>query len=47
MSRNRNLLVVHRYLELGKTEEVNEFLVNQVYTCQVIVNNISNERVTF
>ncbi len=32
-SHNRNLLVVHRYLEKDKTEETKEFLINQVYTC--------------
>lgn len=45
---NKNLLVVHRYFEKDKMErEVQEFLVNEVYVCQVIVTNISNKSITF
>jgi hypothetical protein len=45
---NKNLLLVHRYFELGKTDrEVAEFLINEVYACQVIVTNISNKSISF
>jgi hypothetical protein len=39
---------VHRYFEHGKTDrEVAEFLINEVYACQVIVTNISNKSISF
>ena len=45
---NKNLLLVHRYFEHGKTDrEVAEFLINEVYACQVIVTNISNKSISF
>ena len=45
---NKNLLVVQRYFEKDKTErEVQEFLINEVYACQVIVTNISNKNISF
>jgi len=45
---NKNLLLVHRYFEKDKTErEVAEFLINEVYACQVIVTNISNKHISF
>jgi len=45
---NKNLLLVHRYFEHGKTDrEVGEFLINEVYACQVIVTNISNKSISF
>ena len=45
---NKNLLLVHRYFEHGKTDrEVSEFLINEVYSCQVIVTNISNKSISF
>lgn len=45
---NSNLLVVHRYFEKDKTErEVTEFLINEVYACQVIITNISNKTLSF
>ncbi len=45
---NKNLLLVHRYFEKDKTErEVKEFLINEVYACQVIVTNISNKGISF
>jgi hypothetical protein len=41
-------LLVHRYFENGKTErEVSEFLINEVYACQVIMTNISNKHMNF
>ena len=45
---NKDLLVVQRYFEKGKNErEVEEFLINEVYACQVIVTNISQKQVKF
>jgi hypothetical protein len=42
------MLLVHRYFENGKTDrEVSEFLINEVYACQVIVTNISNKHMSF
>ena len=45
---NKNILVVHRYFEKDKSErEVDEFLINEVYTNQIIVTNISNQYINF
>ena len=39
---------MHRYFEKDKTErEVQEFLINEVYACQVIVTNISSKSIDF
>jgi hypothetical protein len=41
---NTNLLILHRYLENGTEKEVplTDFLINQAYSCQVILTNISS-----
>lgn len=45
---NKDLLVVHRYFEHGKSDkEVDEFLINERYTCQVVVANISSKSISF
>ena len=46
---NTNLLILHRYLENGTEKEVplTDFLINQPYSCQVILTNISSTELTF
>eukprot|EP00347_Sterkiella_histriomuscorum_P021579 403333486 len=45
---NKDMLVVQRYFEKGKMErEVEEFLINEVYACQVVVTNISSKPIKF
>jgi hypothetical protein len=45
---NKDVLVVHRYFEKDKDDkEVEEFLINEVYTNKIIVTNISNKTINF